>query len=295
MRRNAVWGVVFLSFFSVMHLAVATSGNELAQKFSKAQRLAVKGEVENAIVLYKSIILENPQRPEAYNNLAALYLQQKKIKQAKQVLEKGLLAHKGYGALYQSLTAINVAMARDAYSKALQIDLKPSDISIDAIALNKQNITVAKVAPVKAAPIKTTPIKAMPINTNTRRTINISSSTNKKQVTDAGAIEKTLQAWSAAWSAQAVDMYLSFYHNQYKPSNGLSRKGWIQSRRFRLKKPSWIIVKLSNFELKQKTNKQAVVNFKQSYKSNSFSDVSNKQILLLNTDNGWRIFREKSL
>ena len=108
-------------------------------------------------------------------------------------------------------------------------------------------------------------------------------------------IEKTLLAWSAAWSAQAVDIYLSFYHNQYKPTNGLSRKGWIQSRHFRLKKPRWIKIGLSNFVFKQNNGKQAVVNFKQLYQSNSFRDVSEKQMVLLHTDEGWRIFREKSI
>ena len=102
-------------------------------------------------------------------------------------------------------------------------------------------------------------------------------------------------AWSSAWSAQAVDMYLSFYHDQYKPMNGLSQKGWIQSRRYRLKKPRWINIKLSNFVFKQSTSKQAVVNFKQLYQSNSFKDVSEKQMVLLHTKQGWRIFREKSI
>ena len=108
------------------------------------------------------------------------------------------------------------------------------------------------------------------------------------------SIEKVLQAWSSAWSAQAVDMYLSFYHNQYRPSNGMSRKGWVQSRRYRLKKPQWIKIGLSYFKIKKQADTHAVVNFKQLYQSNSFRDVSYKQVVLINTDDGWRIFREKS-
>ena len=121
------------------------------------------------------------------------------------------------------------------------------------------------------------------------------SSVVTKQIENSKAIEKILQAWSAAWSAQAVDTYLSFYHKQYKPSNGLSRRGWLQSRRYRLKKPDWIKIALSDFNVEKNTGKQAIVNFKQLYQSNSFSDISFKQIVLLYTNNGWRIFREKSL
>jgi hypothetical protein len=116
-----------------------------------------------------------------------------------------------------------------------------------------------------------------------------------QQLKNTKAIETVLQAWSAAWSAQAVDMYLSFYHSHYKPSNGLSRNGWEQSRRLKLKKPSWIKIGLSNFDVEKNNGQQAIVKFKQSYQSNRYSDVSSKRMVLLYTDNGWRIFQEKSI
>lgn len=298
MLRNAVLVVVLGSFFLSINVAVAANGNELAKKFSEAQRLTSVGEISQAITLYQSIIRANPQIPEAYNNLAALYLKQKNTKQAKQILEKGLLAHKGYGALYENLTAINVAMARDAYSKALQIDLKPADISIASLALtNKQ--PVSKKRTIVISDKGQQKIKSAPSSTTIKKNVIATNSTStplaSRKVVNIAPIEKTLQAWSAAWSAQAVDMYLSFYHNQYKPSNGLSHKGWIQSRRLRLKKPKWIKISISDFDVKQQTNKQAVVNFKQLYQSNSFRDVSTKQMVLLYTEGGWRIYREKSL
>jgi len=296
MLRNAVWVVVLGSFLLSLNVAAAANSDELAKKFLEAQRLTSAGEISEAITSYQSIIRTNPQLPEAYNNLAALYLKQKNTKQAKQILEKGLLAHKGYAALYESLTAINVAMARDAYSKALQIDLKPADISIASLGLtNKQPASTKRTSVI--SDIAKQKVKAAPSSETIKQKIVAINPTPlaTKKVVNAAPIEKILQAWSSAWSAQAVDMYLSFYHNQYKPSNGLSYKGWIQSRRLRLKKPKWIKISLSEFDVKQQTNKQAIVNFKQLYQSNSFRDVSTKQMVLLYTKDGWRIFREKSL
>jgi len=296
MLRNAVWVVVLGSIFLSINVATAANRDELAKKFSEAQRLTSVDDIPQAIRIYQSIIRANPQLPEAYNNLAALYLKQKNTKQAKQILEKGLLAHKGYGALYESLTAINVAMARDAYSKALQIDLKPADISIPSLALmNKPPVLKKRTIVIADKGIQK--VKAAPSSEKLKKQVIVTNPTPPatKKLENAAPIEKTLQAWSAAWSAQAVDMYLSFYHEQYKPSNGLSHKGWIQSRRLRLKKPKWIKISLSDFDVKQQTNKQAVVNFKQRYQSNSFHDVSTKQMILLYTKDGWRIFREKSL
>ncbi len=299
MLRNGLLVAVIWSFFSSISFAVVESNNELSKRFSEAQRLATQGQVTQAITAYQALILSNPQLPEAYNNLAALYLQQNKTKQAKHILEQGLHAHKGYGVLYESLTAINVAMAREAYSKALQIELKPSTIRIASLSLSngksrtKQNTII--ISEINKPVIEEKPAiepkviyKAKPVSEIKR------VSMTRPKIQNTQSVEKVLQAWSSAWSAQAVDMYLSFYHNQYRPANGMSRKGWVQSRRYRLKKPRWIKIDLSDFKIKKQTSTQAVVNFKQFYQSNSFSDVSNKQVVLINTDDGWRIFREKS-
>lgn len=320
MFRNGFFVVVLVSFFSASSFAVTDNNTELTKKFSQAQTLASQGKVTEAIAAYHALIRLNPLLPEAYNNLAGLYLKQKNTKQAKFILEQGLHAHKAYGVLYESLTAINVAMARQAYSKALQIDLKPSDIEIASLSLSedkasskKNTIVISKTnKPVVDAPvvrqkktvvtenpvgkiqrvIATKPVKKIPLN---QTPLNQRPLNKTHQVKNTKSIKNVLNAWSAAWSAQAVDMYLSFYHRQYKPSNGLSRKGWVQSRRYRLKKPDWIKVGLSNFKVEKKSAKQAVVSFKQSYQSNSFRDKSAKQVVLLYTEDGWKIFREMSL
>lgn len=308
MLRSGVLVVVIWSFFSSISFAGIDGDTTFRKKFTQAQQLAAQGQIDRAITAYQVLIASKPKFPEAYNNLAALYLQQNKTKQAKHILEQGLHAHKGYGVLYESLTAINVAMAREAYSKALQIELKPTPISIASLSLSdkktqpdKNTIVISRAeTPVVEEKKLTHPI-AIEQPETIKKTVkprpvkiikNISTAVVKK--VKSPSIKNVLQAWSAAWSAQAVDVYLSFYHNQYKPSNGMSHTAWVQSRRYRLKKPRWIKISLSDFKVKKQTRTQAVVLFKQLYKSNSFRDVSYKQVVLLNTDDGWRIFREKS-
>ena len=316
MLKKALLAVVLVSLFLSSTFVIAESKDDLAEKFSEAQLLSSQGNIAQAITAYQALILENPLLPEAYNNLAALYLKQNNTKQAKYILEQGLHAHNGYGVLYESLTAINIAMAKEAYSKALQIDLKPENIEIATLSLKdnkkqiKNTIVISQIeTPVedKVVMLKKSVQPAGEIVRNKRepekeKEIQKEQTPQKQlaknlvtKIEATKEIEKTLLAWSAAWSAQAVDMYLSFYHNQYQPKNGLSRKGWVQSRRYRIKKPRWIKIKLSNIVFKQQSNKQAVVNFKQMYQSNSFRDVSEKQMILLHTAQGWQIFREKSI
>lgn len=278
MRHLSFLIVFLLSFFSNSLFAITEKENSLLNKFSHAQKLEAQGKINPAINIYQSIIQSYPDVPEAYNNLAALYLKQKNIEGAKRVLEQGLNAHEGYSRLYESLTSINIAMAREAYSKALQIDLKPTPLAIASLSLTG------------STSVKTNAIVIR------KKNIQITKKKEKaKKIKNTLAIKTVLKAWSAAWSAQSIDIYLSFYHKKYRPEKGQSRKGWAKSRKQRLKKPNWIKIAISNVNIRKNTGKQAIVNFRQSYQSNRFRDVSLKQMVLLYTDSGWQILREKSL
>lgn len=303
MLQKAISAVLLLCVYAVAPPSFAENKDDVSKEFSEAQNLVAQGQLEPAMFIYQELISKNPLIPEVYNNLADIYLKQNKIKQAKQILEQGLHAHKAYGVLYESLTAINVALARDAYSKALQVDLKASNIAIASLSLNKeQNKLVAKNAnTIVISQVANTKEKAIP-EIKRKEVISLPAVTKVKATTKKIIIEKSsktigkaLQAWATAWSAQSVSDYLSFYHQQYKSVNGLSFKSWAKTRKYRLKKPKWIKVSLSKAKVIRNSGNQAIVNFQQSYQSNSFKDISRKQVVLINTADGWKILREKSL
>lgn len=276
---------VFMLSGSFINFSVAAMDNkQIIEKFSEAENYAKQGKNKKAIASYQRIISLNPLLPEAYNNLAALYLKENKTEQAKLTLESGLKAHKAYGAIYKSLTAINVAMARDAYSKALQIELKPADVNIKMLSLINETLVKPKASTISNAIAKAD-------NNIPKEPIEPIIQTQKSNDT----IESIIQAWAAAWSAQAEDIYLSFYHEDYKPDNGVTRKGWERSRRERLKKPKWIKINLSNFKIKNKSDKQVDVIFTQAYQSDTYRDESSKRMVLLYTELGWRIFSERTI
>lgn len=268
-------------------ITIVPAADDIAGQFSRAEQLGQQGKLGEAMAIYRELIKQHPQLPEAYNNLAALYLQQKKPQQAKEILEQGIRAHKGYAALYDNLVAINVAMAREAYSKALQLDSKPGEIRIAALNPAPQqntNKTPAKVAPEKVK----TEVKEENIIADIARSAAETREAHIPEVND------TLQAWATAWSAQAVDLYLSFYDEKYRPANGQSRAGWEKTRRYRLTKPKWIKVSLSDIKIQPLSADIVDVNFRQVYESNSFTDNSYKKMRLHKTEDGWRILSEQS-
>jgi len=105
-----------------------------------------------------------------------------------------------------------------------------------------------------------------------------------------------LQGWAAAWSAQAVDLYLSFYGEEFKP-NKLSKKVWAVQRRIRIKKPGWVNVQLADFDVQLKSEQTdfAVVQLVQNYSAENYHDKTRKQFEMKRTMDGWRILSEQSL
>jgi tetratricopeptide (TPR) repeat protein len=104
----------------------------------------------------------------------------------------------------------------------------------------------------------------------------------------------TLQGWAAAWSEQAVDLYLDFYAADYRPPD-MTHQAWRQLRRTRLTRPQWIKVALSDFEVTRLGPDKARVKLIQRYRSNSYHDRTRKSFTLRLTADGWRISEETTL
>jgi len=299
-------------------------------QFIKAQALAHLGKSNKAIELYKLMLKTNPNQPEIYNNLANLYAQQGELDLARQTLEKGIATNEQYKTLYENLSAIYVEIARGSYSKALKLGIEPKAVQlktlkIASIASEPKSTPIsvarktdtgkidAKISAVKPsiAPAAETKIamvekkvKKLPVTTPLVKTIKpkvaekpiLTTRLKQKPKINKEEVITALQGWAAAWSAQAVDLYLSFYGEEFKPVK-LSKKVWAVQRRIRIKKPRWVNVRLADFKVKAKPSKEgfAVVQLVQNYRADNYHDKTKKQFVMKHTMDGWRILSEQSL
>ena len=105
---------------------------------------------------------------------------------------------------------------------------------------------------------------------------------------------ETIDLWSAAWSEKNVPQYLSNYSDDFVVPGKLSRKSWEGLRRSRLRRPKYIEVTIDyeNFDIVQPDI--ADVYFKQTYRSNTYSDITNKVLRLRKEDHTWMILGERS-
>ncbi len=93
--------------------------DRLVSRFNDANQLAQQGNTQAAVNAYKALIEDYPYSLEPYLNLAAVYVQQKQLDQARLTLNAGLNAKPSAAALYQALQKVHSALAGQAYQRAL--------------------------------------------------------------------------------------------------------------------------------------------------------------------------------
>ena len=272
------------------------SPNNIEALFLKANLLEQNKDMEQAERLYRDLIKAYPAAPEPYNNLASLLVIKGKLSEAQLLLEKAMRTHSGYATVYDNLSQIYVAMARDSYGKALQLNETSPQISLTHL----NTITASTAMQVTQAPEKMIKSTAA---TNTGETESIApivlAPTEKKTVVSKAAQDRheiitTLEGWAAAWSEQATDVYFIFYVDDYHPP-GLSHIAWKKERRIRLNKPRWIQIGLDGIDIKSLTNQEAKVELVQDYRASNYQDKTRKELLLRQTADGWRIVAERNL
>jgi len=132
-----------------------------------------------------------------------------------------------------------------------------------------------------------------------------SSSSEKKnsysgevtEITDSvkGELIETVDLWAAAWSDQRGPQYIANYSEDFVVPGRQSRRNWETFRKKRIMRPSYINldIRYQRFELVD-TNVVDVF-FRQAYRSNSYSDLTDKVIRLRKEQTDWKILVERSM
>lgn len=268
-------GIILLA--QVFHPLTASAADlkQLETELQQVHQLEIAGNTAAAIDAYESLIKKYPQQPELYNNIAVLMATEGELDAAREYLEQAMHANQVYATVYENLTAVYVEMARGSYASALQLGVTPQQVNLKKVKLDTT--------------VSTTVLAA--VNTSPAR---INEDAGSKTELDQDVL-LTLQGWASAWSAQKVDLYLSFYDSDFRPAKGISRARWEQQRSQRLRGPAWVKITLNDFKLEPAAEGLKRVRFMQHYQSDNYRDKTRKEILLKPSSEGWRILSERSL
>ena len=301
-------------------------------RFLKGLILTEQGKTAEAVKVFTSLTEDYPELPEPYNNLAVLYASQGQYDKAKLALEMAIRTHPSYATAHENLGDIYAKMASQAYDRALQLDRSNTatqtklamiqDLFAGSTrgkaALARANPASSRVeiaskvaeasAPIRAEvsapaievaskPLATRPepVKAEPVKTDTAKTEQLASkSAGAKQASNPTDVMKAVNAWAAAWSAQDVKKYLSYYAPDFILPDGVSRSAWEATRKERISKPKSIKIGISGETVSFVDHDHATVKFHQSYHASHLNITGNKTIQLVKIGGEWLIQEESA-
>ena len=275
-------------------------------RFIKGLILAEQNKGAEAIEVFAALARDYPELPEPYNNLAVLYAAQGQYEKARQQLEMSIRTHPSYATAYENLGDVYTKLASQAYDKALQFD------SSNSAAKNKlsliRDLMSSNPAPRGPEPVRPPAAKAATAKVATAQSAEVKPAAAPAKSTaakpaekaarpeegDGAAVLQTVLAWASAWSNQKVENYLAFYAQDFKTPKGEAREQWEAARRQRISAPKKIDVAIESPKVVLKGANDAVINFRQVYRSDSLKVNSNKTLIMVRKEGRWFIQQERT-
>jgi len=274
---------------------------------------ASQGEYEKARQQLEKSIRTHPSYATAYENLGDVY-----TKLASQAYDKALQFDSSNSAAKNKLSlirdlisgsrlpgapsaptvastdAVRSAGAKSAPSKP---EAKPAEVKPTAVAkadTPKAEAKPAEVKPTAVAKADTPKAEAKPAVVAKVDTPNAEAKRPRTQVGDEQAVLQAVLAWADAWSQQKVETYLAFYAQDFKTPKGEGRPEWEAARRERITGAKKIEVGVESPKIVLKDENNAVVSFKQKYRSDTLKVDSRKTLIMTRTGGRWAIQQERT-
>jgi hypothetical protein len=210
-----------------------------------------------------------PRNPWVALNLGVVYQRTGRTAQARSEYRK-VLSTDG--------PMTNVALASDnAWQKS-----SPADVARHNLNLLKQEEKTTQAAPI-GRPQAAVAAVVLPV-----------SETSKYQQSTTPAEKEllgTLETWRAAWAARDINAYLANYAENFRPVQG-ERAAWAADRRRIIAAAGTINLQLESPQVRFSSDKQAVIVFRQRYRTATVSDVGTKKLTLQRNGDRWLIQQE---
>ena len=252
-----------LSLLLILNLYIYPSYSvNIIEKFAESNALIENKNFTKAKKVLKEILKEKPNNMQIINNLAYIEAKTGNIDEAINILRKSLGKNKDIDIVYRNLTNLYAYQANILYEEALSIkDNEKKEINLFLIE---------------------------EINFNNKKNINSTTITKlggDKNIINQIDIENFIRNWSEYWQSKNYEKYFDSYSPNYFSKKFKSNEEWKNDRKNKIKNKKNIEIKISDVKVISFNNKDALVQFTQSYNSDSFSDVVKKHTII-NVING---------
>jgi len=273
--------------------AITANPRDARARFLKGVILTEQNKPDDAIKVFTALTDDYPELPEPYNNLAVLYASQGQYDKARKSLEMAIRTHPSYAIAHENLGDVYAKMASEAYDKALQLD-RGNAAAQTKLAMIKDLFSSSVVPGKGKSPVVATESAvAAVVIPDTKEKKQPSPKPPAPGKAETEAVLAAVNGWAKAWSAKDADAYLAHYAPGFQVPGGEPRAAWEAMRRDRITKPKSIEVTVGSPKVSFDANGQAVVSFRQGYKSDTLNTSGAKTLVLTKNNDRWLIFQER--
>src|SRR5882724_10220170 len=260
-------------------------------RFTKGLILAEQNKTAEAIEVFAALSRDYPALPEPYNNLAVLYASQGEYEKALQ-FDSSNSAAKNKLSLIRDLISSNRLPGAPGAPTVASTDAgrSPGANSVPS----KSEAKPAEVKPAVVAKADTPKAEAKPAVVAKADAPKAEAKRPRTLEGDQEAVLQAVLAWADAWSQQKVETYLAFYAQDFKTPKGEGRPEWEAARRERITSAKKIEVAVESPKVVLKDENNAVVSFKQRYRSDTLKVDSRKTLIMTRTGGRWAIQQERT-
>jgi len=281
-------------------------------RFLKGLILAEENKVAEAIEVFRKLSQDYPQLPEPYNNLAVLYAAQGQYEKAREELEASIRTHPSYATAYENLGDVYTKLASDSYDKAFQLDSSNSAAKtklslIHELISNTNRLPRPASTPSNPSPTAESSPQSLATAGERPDTEAKRPTQSKAEAAKTAAVQprstpdeskddvlRTLADWANTWSKQDSSGYLAFYAKDFRTPNGEARADWEAARTRRISAPKRIEVIVRSPTVKFMGDNNAVVTFRQLYRSDHLKANAAKTLVMIRSDGRWLIQEERT-
>lgn len=271
--------------------------------------MAETGRTKEAKSVFQGLIVDYPQLPEPYNNLAVIYAADGDFEKARTVLEMAIKTNPSYATAYENLGDIYAKLASDSYAKALNLQPKKNiqpklRLINQVVALTPSAITSSPAAAVTAGtshasnptvtPASNARSAAPPTAVTENSTKDRSAEHALLDPATQEAVSQALERWRQAWSERDIQAYLDSYVPDYTPGPNVTHEQWANERTARIVPRKRIEVRIEDLTLQPHADGGVLARFTQHYRSDNLESRARKELVLVQRQGRWLITRERS-
>ncbi len=167
------------------------------------------------------------------------------------------------------------------------------EIEISDTPDSSQNETIVEEAEIADPELSNSELVA--VSNESALTVENSLPDNTEIAFDVTALQTAVSGWVNAWQSQSLGDYFDSYHSAFVPRYHDSRSQWRQSRQRVIGGADWIRLEMTDYAFIGEEEGMQEVRFWLRYESPSYSDNTQKKLLMLQERGEWKIVEEINL